>query len=196
MRRAGPRYAGSVGAKARFLLPGGALLVIALLLGIFLKTVVAEGSARGLREDVLNGERPAAPALELERLDGKGKVSLASLRGKAVVVNFWASWCEPCKEESPRLEEAWLRDRDAGVVVVGVDAHDFKSEATRFVERYGLTYPIAHDGPGGSLGRFGVAAFPETLFIDREGRIVAWVQGPVSDEDLAANIERALEDRA
>ena len=185
-----------MGAKARFLLPGLALLVIALLLGIFVKTVLAEGSARGLRDDVQNGERPAAPAFELPRLDRDGTVSLASLRGQAVVVNFWASWCEPCKEESPRLEEAWRRHRDEGVVVVGIDAHDFRSEAERFVDRYGLTYPIAHDGPGRTLGRFGVVAFPETLFIDAEGRIVAWVQGPVSDGDLEANIDRALESSA
>src|SRR3712207_1091409 len=183
-------------AKARFLLPGVALLVIALLLGIFVKTVLAEGSARGLREGVWNGETPAAPALELARLDGEGEVSLASLRGKAVVVNFWASWCEPCKEESPRLEDAWQRYRDRGVVVLGVDAHDFKGEARRFVERYELTYPIVHDGPGRSLGRFGVVGFPETLFIDREGRIVAWVQGPVSEEAIEENVARALEGAA
>ena len=185
-----------MGAKARFLLPGMALLVIALLLGIFVKTVLAEGSARGLRDDVWNGETPPAPSFELARLDGNGTVSLASLRGKAVVVNFWASWCEPCKEESPRLEEAWRRHRRDGVVVVGVDAHDFKSEATRFVERYELTYPIAHDGPGRTLDRFGVVAFPETVFIDREGRIVAWVQGPVSAEAIEENISRALEGSA
>ena len=182
-----------MGAKARFLLPGVALVVIALLLGIFVTTVVAEGSARGLRDAVWSGGTPRAPALELERLDGKGTVSLASLRGKAVVVNFWASWCEPCKEESPRLEQAWRRHRGNGVVVVGVDAHDFKSDAKRFVERYGLTYPIAHDGPGRTLDRFGVVGFPETLFIDREGRIVAWVQGPVSEDAIEDNLARALE---
>ena len=182
-----------MGAKARFVLPGVALLVIALLLGVFVKTVVAEGSARGLRDDVSSGRTPPAPRLELERLDGKGTVSLDSLRGKAVVLNFWASWCEPCKEESPRLEQAWRRHRRNGVFVVGVDAHDFKSEATRFVERYGLTYPIAHDGPGRTLDRFGVVGFPETLFIDRAGRIVAWVQGPVSEEAIEENVARALE---
>jgi cytochrome c biogenesis protein CcmG/thiol:disulfide interchange protein DsbE len=137
-----------------------------------------------------------APALALDRLGGDGEVSLASFRGKAVVVNFWASWCEPCEEESPRLEAAWQRYRDDGVVVLGVDAHDFRSEAADFVERFELTYPMAHDGPGRTLRAFGIAGFPETLFVDRAGRIVEWVQGPVSDEELARGIARALEQPA
>ena len=185
-----------MGRKTRFLLPGVALAVIALLLGLFVRSVVASSGAQNLRESVWDGETPAAPALALDRLDGDGEVSLASFRGKAVVVNFWASWCEPCEEESPRLEAAWQRYRDDGVVVLGVDAHDFRSEAADFVERFELTYPMAHDGPGRTLRAFGIAGFPETLFVDRAGRIVEWVQGPVSDDELARGIARALEQPA
>ena len=185
-----------MGAKARFVLPGVALLVIALLLGVFVKTVVAEGSARGLRDDVSSGRTPPAPRLELERLDGKGTVSLDSLRGKAVVLNFWASWCEPCKEESPRLEQAWQRYRDSDVVVLGIDTHDFKSDAQRFVERYELSYPMVQDKGGGAFKRYGLVGLPETMFVDREGRIVAWVQGPLSEDELDRNIALAREGAA
>ena len=185
-----------MGAKARFLLPGVALLVIALLLALFVRSVVAAGESRSLRDDVLSGEKPAAPKLELERLEGEGTISLASLRGRAVVLNFWASWCKPCEEESPLLEAAWRRYRDEGLVVLGIDAHDFESEAKAFVERHGLTYPIAHDGPGRTLGRFGVVGFPETLFLDRAGRIVAWVRGPVSEAELERNVALALAEQA
>jgi cytochrome c biogenesis protein CcmG/thiol:disulfide interchange protein DsbE len=182
-----------MGRRVRVVLPAAAVAVIATLLGLFVRTVVAEESARSLRDSVWDGKAPTAPGFDLPRLASEGSVSLASLRGEAVVVNFWASWCEPCKEESPRLERAWRRYRDRDVVVVGVDAHDFRSEARRFVKRYALTYPIVHDGPGRTLARFGITGFPETLFISRGGRIVAWVQGPVRAGELERNITRALE---
>ena len=134
-----------------------------------------------------------APAFTLPRLDEEGSLSLASLRGKAVILNFWASWCEPCKEEAPLLESAWRRHRAEGVVVVGVDAHDFKRDARRFVERYGITYPIVHDGRGSTLGRFGISGFPETLFVNREGKLVGWVVGEVDERALADGIAEALE---
>src|SRR5215510_13791268 len=70
----------------------------------------------------------AAPAFDLSRLDAPGKLALASYRGKVVVLNFWASWCAPCKQEAPRLEAAWNRYRQQGVVVVGVDAQDFSGD--------------------------------------------------------------------
>ena len=180
--------------RAKFFLQAAAVAVVALLLGLLTREVVAEGKVRSLAAAVEAGESPPAPSFELPLLDGKGELSLASLRGKAVVINFWASWCEPCKEEAPRLEAAWRRHRDRGVVVVGLDAQDFKSDARRFVERYGLTYPIVHDRNGSTLGRFGVTGFPETWFVGRNGRLVGErIQGPVGEDELERNIELALE---
>ena len=78
--------------------------------------------------------------------------------------------------------------------MLGVDAQDFTGDAERFVERYGLTYPIVHDGRGSTLGRFGVTGFPETWFVGRNGRLVGErIQGPVSDEQLERNIRLAME---
>jgi cytochrome c biogenesis protein CcmG/thiol:disulfide interchange protein DsbE len=140
------------------------------------------------------GKTPPAPQFALSRLDAPGKLKLASLRGKVVVLNFWASWCAPCKAEAPRLEAAWRRYRGDGVVVVGVDAQDFSGDAKRFARRYELTYPIVHDGPGDVLPKYGVTGFPETYFVDRRGRLVGdRVAGEISAETLAAGIRRALE---
>ena len=137
--------------------------------------------------------RGAAPNFTLPRIDGGGAVELASFRGRAVVLNFWASWCIPCKEEAPRLEAAARKWAGRGVVVVGIDSQDFKGDARRFARRYGLTYPLVHDGPGKTRARYGVTGFPETFFIDRRGNIVGeHIQGPVSDEQLEENILRAL----
>ena len=134
-----------------------------------------------------------APSFTLPRLDGDGELAFESLRGKVVVVNFWASWCGPCTDEAPELEAAWQRWRSKGVVVLGIDAQDFAGDARRFVRRYDLTYPIVRDGPGDVVREFGVEGFPETFFVDRSGKIVGeHFQGPVERADLEANIRTAL----
>ena len=78
-------------------------------------------------------------------------------------MNFWASWCIPCKEEAPLLEAAWRKWRSKGVVVVGIDANDFKSDARRFARRYKVTYPLVHDGPGDLLDDYGLSALPRDV---------------------------------
>jgi cytochrome c biogenesis protein CcmG/thiol:disulfide interchange protein DsbE len=178
---------------ARFLLQGTALAVIALLFAVLTSRVLTKDEARGLAAAVEAGETPAAPDFDLPLLNGGGNLRLSSLEGKAVVINFWASWCEPCEEEAPRLQGAWERWRDRGVVVIGVDAQDFRSDARRFVERFGITYPIVHDKDGYTLGRYGWDGFPETWFVGRSGKLVGErVQGPVTEADLERNIELAL----
>jgi cytochrome c biogenesis protein CcmG/thiol:disulfide interchange protein DsbE len=177
---------------SRLLLQIAAVGVLLTLIGLLTWRVVEQDNAERLVDEVRAGDTPAAPELRLPELDGDGEVSLASLRGKAVVLNFWASWCEPCKEEAPMLQRSWEENRDRGVVVLGVNAQDLRKDARRFAERYGLTYPLVHDGPGKSLGRYGLVAFPETWWIDREGRLVAYAQGEFSQEELEENIERAL----
>jgi cytochrome c biogenesis protein CcmG/thiol:disulfide interchange protein DsbE len=135
-----------------------------------------------------------APAFSLSRLDGMGKVSLASLRGKTVVLNFWASWCGPCKREAPALEKLWQQYRDRGVVVLGVDSGDAKSDARRFLSAHGITYPIVTD-PDESVsgGRYGLPGFPATYVIDRRGHIVGGgVLGPVSEKAYADPFNRNL----
>jgi cytochrome c biogenesis protein CcmG/thiol:disulfide interchange protein DsbE len=146
-----------------------------------------------LAKAVAAGRTPAAPAFELPRLDADSKLRLSSLRGKVVLLNFWASWCLPCKEEAPLLVAAWRRWRTRGVVVLGLDAHDFRSDARRFMHRNGITYPNVHDGPGKMLDRYGVSGFPETWFVSREGRlIVERVNGPLTAQRIDRDLRLAL----
>jgi cytochrome c biogenesis protein CcmG/thiol:disulfide interchange protein DsbE len=113
-----------------------------------------------------------APTFKLGRVDKPGTVDLASLRGKPVVLNFWASWCVPCKGEAAMLEQASHEYSKQGVVFLGVDWHDLTSDAHRFLSKHGVTYTTVLDRTGSIADRYGVAAVPETYFIDRKGRLV------------------------
>ena len=154
---------------------------------------VAKGTGNDVTGALEKGGTPAAPAFSLERLDGSGELALESLRGQAVVLNFWASWCAPCRDEMPLLEAGWKRWQGRDVAFVGIDVRDLRSDARGFLERFGVTYPNVYDGKGSMVGRYGVTGYPETYFIDARGRVVYRIAGPVDeDDDLDEGIERAL----
>ena len=116
------------------------------------------------------GETPAVPDLTLTAFDGS-PVSLRALGGHPVILNFWASWCIPCRDEAPLLEGISHEFRSQGLAVVGVDTQDLTAPARAFLDKFVITYLNLRD-PDGSVGReFGTTGVPETFFIDRQGRI-------------------------
>ncbi|HEY7874062.1 MAG TPA: TlpA disulfide reductase family protein [Actinomycetota bacterium] len=117
------------------------------------------------------------PEFELELLDGSGTISSDDLRGGPVVINFWASWCLPCREEAPLFEEAWQEHRDDGLTVLGVDLRDAPAKAEEFVDDYGVTYPIVVDPDEELAGELDVEGLPQTFFVDSEGRFQAVGKG-------------------
>lgn len=133
-----------------------------------------------------------APAFTLNRLEGTGKVSLASYRGKPVVLNFWASWCEPCKGEAKVLERDWSSYRSRGVVFLGVDYHDLASDARRFVSAHGLKFTMLEDGSGNVSGSYGISQVPETYVLSRQGRVVAHLAGPITSSEFSGEFRSAL----
>lgn len=134
-----------------------------------------------------------APSFTLARLTGPGRIGLAQFRGRPVVLNFWASWCIPCKSEAAVLERAWLRFRPRGVAFVGIDFHDVRGDARRFVAAHGLTFPMAEDGSGTiTTGKYGVTQVPETYVLGRNGRIVVHIAGPITAPGFSQEFERGL----
>ena len=166
--------------------------VVAALLGLLLWKVV-KGDDNAVTGSLAKGKLVAAPDWELAHLSGDATLTLESLRGKAVVLNFWASWCGPCKDETPLLQKSWQRWEGKDVVFVGMNVKDFRGDARSFVRRFGVTYPNVYDGKGSTVGRYGVTGFPETYFIDAKGRVVYRIAGPVADaEELDSGIRLAL----
>lgn len=169
-----------------------ALVGVAALLGL-LVWKVAFGREDGAADALARGVLVEAPDFTLDRLDGPGQLSMADLRGKAVVVNFWASWCVPCRDEAPVLQQTYERYRGRGLVVLGIDVNDFREDARRFLRRYGITYPTVYDGKGSTVGRWGVRAFPETFFVDRTGTLVGErIAGAVDIERNRETFERGV----
>jgi len=159
-----------------------ALIGVAALLALLIWKV-AFGRTTGAADELAEGKLVHAPAFTLDRLDRNGQLAVADLRGKAVVVNFWASWCIPCRDEAPVLQKTYERYRDQGLVVLGVDVNDFRQDARRFMKRYGLSYPVVYDGKGSTVGKWGVRGFPETFFVDRTGKLVGErIEGAVDIE--------------
>ena len=161
-------------------------VVLVGLLALLVRSVIATQDAREFVADVHDGNKPEAPAFDLPALTGDERVRLADYRGRPVVVNFWASWCDPCKEEAPLLDDLAA---EQGPERRGVPRHRRRrpalDDARAFAERYELTYVLAHDNEDVN-DDWGVTGFPETFVLDREGRAIAHWEGPItSDEDVA-----------
>jgi cytochrome c biogenesis protein CcmG, thiol:disulfide interchange protein DsbE len=133
-----------------------------------------------------------APLWTKSRVDTTGTLSLASLRGKVVVINFWQSYCAPCTHEARTLADTSRSWSGKGVVFIGVDEQDLRGPALKFMRRFNITYPIVADDLA-LTGHYGVTGYPETFFVDRRGRVVSpHIIGPATQRMLEDGIKRAL----
>lgn len=142
-----------------------------------------------------------APNFTLTTFDGQ-KVVLSELKGKAVVINFWASWCIPCRDEAPALERAWQSYRDRGLVVLGVDYVDTEADAKKFIAEFSQTYPNGPDIGTRISQSYRITGVPETYFVARDGRLLQgidangrvkgnWI-GPIPEDALIQRIEEMV----
>jgi cytochrome c biogenesis protein CcmG/thiol:disulfide interchange protein DsbE len=134
-----------------------------------------------------------APDFDLPLLaEGEGTLSLSSLRGDVVVLNFWATWCIPCRDEMPGLQATWERYRQEGVRFVGVNALDDRASAVAFAKDLGITYPSVFDPSGTLSDDYRLVGFPSTFVIDRAGVIRVEFHGYVDEQSLTEAIEDVL----
>jgi cytochrome c biogenesis protein CcmG, thiol:disulfide interchange protein DsbE len=130
-----------------------------------------------------------APDKQLTRLNGPGSGEIADYRGRWVLVNFWASWCQPCKTEAPALESFQRRHSADGFTVLGVNLDDTTNDARAFVSRYGLTYPQLREGDGSDRrDAYGMTGFPESFLVDPQGKLALIRRGPVDASYLAEHV--------
>jgi cytochrome c biogenesis protein CcmG, thiol:disulfide interchange protein DsbE len=177
----------------RWIARGAAILAAAAFLALLAYGIATKGTDTSI-DDSLARSRPApAPNFTLDVLqkgDGRnpilaraaadGKLSLRELRGAPVVLNFWASWCIPCRDESPNLQSTWEAERGNGVIVLGLDQQDITGDARAFIRRFALTYPMVRDGGDGTAHRYGTTGIPETYFISAKGQVVGHVIGALT----------------
>ena len=179
------------------------VLGVAALLAMFVHGLAQGTPAGSLSATNLRG-KPAAPDVRLnviwprastwpapyKRLATRDTLSPIDLRGRVVVMNFWASWCDPCKSELQRLTTAAKKHRGS-VIFLGVDINDFTGDARHFLDRGRVDYVSLHGGSGTSSA-YGLIGLPETYYLDARGRVVGRTAGEVSSEQLEEGIRRAV----
>ena len=163
----------------------GALALVLGLLGLLIWKIASDDAP------VATVGKPV-PHFDLPALSGDERVAVADHVGKPMVINFWATWCVPCRTEAPLLERAAKRYDDR-VVFIGVDVRDFSGDAKDFVEKHRLTYLIAYDGPAKLWEPWGITGLPETFFVNANGTIIDHKVGEITDEaDLDEAIRKTL----
>jgi cytochrome c biogenesis protein CcmG/thiol:disulfide interchange protein DsbE len=153
------------------------VLAVLAVVGLLVFGLVSKGSS-----GVAVGN--SAPRSPLPRLEGSGAGSLADYRGRWVLVNFWASWCGPCKEEAPALEIFQRQHGGPRFTVLGIDSRDLTSDGREFVRRYGLSYPQLRDGEGAAARDYGTTGVPENFLVDPRGKVQWLLRGPVDERYL------------
>ena len=166
---------------------GGGVVAV-LIIALLVVGLAARGGSTAIDDALVSGQRPPAPDITLPVLvSGPGlppagqRVSLSSLKGTPVVLNLWASWCGPCRDEAPIFQAAWERYRAKGALVLGLDLQDLSGNALAFLREYGITYPSLRDGTDASKRDLEATGVPETYIIDKRGRIALHITGQVTE---------------
>jgi cytochrome c biogenesis protein CcmG/thiol:disulfide interchange protein DsbE len=172
-------------------------IAAALLVGLLGYGLTTTGADTTLDDAMARGERVEPPARgALPKLGGAGAGSLADYRGKVVLVNVWASWCEPCRDELPLIEKAHKTLSARGGTVLGIDVKENSGAAMKAIDEFGLTFPNLRDRDGSFVRKWGQTGYPENYVIDRQGRVAAVRRFPVTQKWLDQTLPPLLDEPA
>ena len=184
--------------KRGWILVGFAVPVLALIGLLAWASVETGGNPGGLGVNSDFGQVSVEPEMargfSLDLFDGT-TLSLDQLRGKLVMLDFWASWCPPCRQEAPDLAQVYREFEGEPVEFVGIDIWDGRQDAIDHVNRYGVPYPNGADSKGTIAIDYGVRGIPEKIFVDETGAVVRKFVGPVTADSLRAALEELMADR-
>jgi cytochrome c biogenesis protein CcmG, thiol:disulfide interchange protein DsbE len=185
-----------------------AIVAVLAFVGLLVYGLTTKGSSGQIDSELSEGNAPLAPSFELpvlelgalppaltRQVDGplaSGSLSPEKLTGTPFVLNFWASWCVPCREEAPILEAGWRRLGPKGVLFLGLNMQDVTDDAREFLEEFDVSYPTIRDQGSGTAEEYGATGIPETYFVSGDGYVVGHVIGVVSPEDLNRGAAAAL----
>lgn len=164
----------------------GTFLLIAFLIGILALSIIGNKS-NAPKKSPLIGKK--FPSHEIAMFDGS-TLNIDSLKGKVLLVNFWASWCGPCKQEFPALENSWKKYKDTDVAFLGINILDEEKQAKYYMQIYASAYPNGIDKTGAIAVDLGVSGVPETFFINEQGIIVEKYVGPLTEEIIDFYIKK------
>jgi cytochrome c biogenesis protein CcmG/thiol:disulfide interchange protein DsbE len=194
---------GGVSSALRHLPRALAITAVLLFVALLAYGLTTQAPDDTIDRQLADHRAPKAPGFSLEVLErgtlppplaplsprlGDGKLNLDELRGTPVLLNFWASWCLPCREEAPRLRGGWEKWAKRGVLFLGLDMQDIRSDARDFLHKFQITYPTIRDPGKEVANRYGATGIPETYFISRNSRVVSHVIGVLSTEQLEAGV--------
>ncbi|MGH2950090.1 MAG: TlpA family protein disulfide reductase [Solirubrobacteraceae bacterium] len=152
--------------------------------------------APGFELDVLERGRVPAPLTSVvDRAARDGRIALSELRGTPVVLNFWASWCDPCRVEAPVLERGWRQAGRQGVLFLGLDMQDVTGDAREFLREFSISYPNVREAGKETSRRYGMTGLPETFFISARGQVVGHVIGALTSAQLRGGVAAARSGR-
>lgn len=176
----------------RFAVPALVAILAVSLVALLIFGVLQTGTDDSLDEAVARGERPVAHDARLPLLDGDGTKRIADWHGRYVVVNFFASWCDPCKEEAPMLNRVQRALERRGGTVLGVAWDDLRADTRAFVRENGVAFPVVRDVDGGFGRAYGVIGLPETFVVDPQGRVAALLRQPLTQEWIDETLDPLL----
>ena len=170
------------------------LLNVALLAFIWTQLLTpAQNTTQGLGQINTNDPLIGHPApnfvLDALNLHPDAPISLASFKGKPIILNVWNSTCLPCMDEAHLLQSLWQKNKSQGVVFIGIDFQDLKGDGLNFLKKYSVTYPNVLDVSGSTAISYGVTATPETLFINRQGVVVSRVISELTEQSFQSNLK-------